>query len=253
MRKEECRNRKTKAEHEPSSASFAPARLRMAGIGTSQCPGVLTRGSQRRLLPSHIRQGCSGVCVEAPLPAYSGVTVWAFHPLRVVTGETSVWLGSIHHPRRSQGFGIRDSGLGADTITLMLRDIADKLEQRRAAVARGRRARCSSIPICSRSRRSPTASASGGTAISRTTTTTSASKRRTCAWRAACSARSRGCGPAIPARTRCRSKTRGRSCACGTTSRSPKCTSSMACTRICRSSTTSRCCAASSGSVPRFI
>ena len=37
---------------------------------------------------------------------------------------------------------------------------------RRAAVARGRRARCSSIPICSRWPRSPTASASGGTAIS---------------------------------------------------------------------------------------
>jgi hypothetical protein len=33
------------------------------------------------------------MCVEAPLPAYSGVTVWAFHPLRVVTGVTSVGSG----------------------------------------------------------------------------------------------------------------------------------------------------------------
>src|SRR5688572_31060497 len=92
MRKRSAETEKRRRSISPPLASFAPARL-TAGIGTSQCPGVLTRGSQRRLLPSHIRQGCSGVCVEAPLPAYSGVTVWAFHPLRVVTGKTSLGGG----------------------------------------------------------------------------------------------------------------------------------------------------------------
>ena len=72
----------------PPLASFAPARPQ-ARLGTSQCPGFLTRGSQQAALPSHSRQGRSGVC-EPPLPAYSGVTAWAFNPLRLVTGETSV-------------------------------------------------------------------------------------------------------------------------------------------------------------------
>jgi hypothetical protein len=64
--------------------------------GTSRCPGVLTCGSQQRLAPSHIPEECSDekgalpLFREPPLPAYSGVTVWAFHPLRVVTRETSV-------------------------------------------------------------------------------------------------------------------------------------------------------------------
>ena len=74
--------------------------------GTSQCPGVLTCGSQQLLVPSHSPSGCSDVCrrkgfpllLEQPLPAYSGVTVWAFHPLRVVTGETSVKVGEYSTP-----------------------------------------------------------------------------------------------------------------------------------------------------------
>ena len=36
---------------------------------------------------------------EQPLPAYSGVTVWAFHPLRVVTGETSVKAAEYSTPK----------------------------------------------------------------------------------------------------------------------------------------------------------
>ena len=46
-----------------------------------------------------------------------------------------------------------------------------------------------------------------------TTTSTSGSRRPTSAWRAVCSARSRGCGPAIPGPTRCRSSRPGTSCA----------------------------------------
>ena len=45
---------------------------------------------------------------EPQLPAYSGVTVWAFHPLRVVTGETSVVAGQYSTAAlRAQGSGLR--------------------------------------------------------------------------------------------------------------------------------------------------
>ena len=50
---------------------------------------------------------------EPLLPAYSGVTVWAFHPLRVVTGNTSV-AGAEYSTIRS---------------SLMLADIARKLDR----------------------------------------------------------------------------------------------------------------------------
>ena len=49
---------------------------------------------------------------EPLLPAYSGVTVWAFHPLRVVTGNTSV-AGAEYSTIRSR---------------VMLADIARKLD-----------------------------------------------------------------------------------------------------------------------------
>src|SRR5436853_7778950 len=46
---------------------------------------------------------------ERPLPAYSGVTVWESHPLRLVTGETSVTERSI--PFAHFAVGIGDWGL----------------------------------------------------------------------------------------------------------------------------------------------
>src|SRR5207253_1558713 len=72
-----------------------------------------------------------------------------------------------------------------------------------------------SMPTFWRSARSRTGNARSGTAAALTTTTTSVSKRRTCAWPAACSARSHGSSLAIRARTRCRSTRRGTSCARG--------------------------------------
>ena len=87
-----------------------PAHARRRDKGTSRCPGVLTCGSQRTALafPRPVKDAVA--LYERPLPAYSGVTVWAFHPLRVVTGETSVKAGEYSTLRLSgtAGFGIRD-------------------------------------------------------------------------------------------------------------------------------------------------
>ena len=82
-------------------ASMSPPwRLRAArrqgirDVPVPRCPDLRIAAAA---LPSHSRQGCSDVKLrlEPPLPAYSGVTVWASHPLRVVTGETSVVAGRV--------------------------------------------------------------------------------------------------------------------------------------------------------------
>ena len=80
-------------------------------------------------------------------------------------------------------------------------DIADKSRGReRLSFEDG--VRLFDARICSRSAGWPTASASGGMARAPTSITTCGSRRPTSAKPHACSARSRGCGRAIRARTR---------------------------------------------------
>jgi hypothetical protein len=65
-------------------ASHAPTK------GTSPRPGFLTRGSaQRAVFPS---AAALSDMYDASLPAYSGGTVWASHPLRVAAGvNVELW------------------------------------------------------------------------------------------------------------------------------------------------------------------
>src|ERR671911_627378 len=68
----------------PPLASFAPV---IRDVPVPRCPDSRIAAASLAF-PHPFRTQWR--FVEAPLPAYSGVTVWAFHPLRVVTGETSL-------------------------------------------------------------------------------------------------------------------------------------------------------------------
>jgi len=94
------------------SPCVPPGRRAHRVKGRAGRPGFLTRGSPRRCcLPmpreatlqgcrlgtvaGSLREAAHQACqsidpVRRSLPAYSGVTVWAFHPLRLVAGEASV-------------------------------------------------------------------------------------------------------------------------------------------------------------------
>ena len=66
-------------------------------------PGLLTCGSSQRFTPSQAGSP-SDLCIEAPLAAYSGGTVWDLHPLRVAAG-VNVNLYVSPRPERPQRCG----------------------------------------------------------------------------------------------------------------------------------------------------
>ena len=179
-------------------------------------------------VPGAVAAGLAGW--GSRLPAYSGGTAWDLHPLRVVAGKS-------RRVRRR----LSVSCAGEYSMRCSFCCVFSKIEcleapegDRTGCVSgcsgsgstrspTGSTPGCGSVSrtasgssparTCWRSAGSPTASASAVTAPARTTTSTSGSRRPTSASPAACSARSRGCGPATPGPTRCRSSRSGTSCA----------------------------------------